>query len=350
MSMMPDENPDSTITIPANTQQDLARSLQALVKAKPECGRYAGSRTTMWERGFVITPAGGSHLSALVDRDLADAAGDRSGVLDRITVRYHVETHFEFGRRDFFLAKADFQITCGVYSGMPTKVQMAEMIMARGVFEDDIVDLSGTSDPEITKGAVARMIVARGSRKPPSASCASTRCPSTRNRSPRRSPEQPTERPRTRKARRPRSTGLYSWRSGRDQAATRSFSALAGEKATFLPAAIVIAAPVAGLRPSRSAVSLRVNLPKPAIATSSPAETAAPIASIEASKALRASAFVRPVEAATLSTRSFVFKSVLRVADRSMRWNNHRTIACYHKRKMPIPLGFSVFFTVIMHC
>lgn len=162
MSMMPDENPNSSITIPANTQQDLARSLQGLVQAKPEIGRYAGSRTTMWERNFVITPAGGSHLSRLIDRDLAAAVDDRSGVLDRITVRFHVETHFEFGRRDFFLAKADFQITCGVYSGIPTKAQIAEMINARGVFEDDIVELTGASHLHLTKGAVAQMIVERG--------------------------------------------------------------------------------------------------------------------------------------------------------------------------------------------
>jgi hypothetical protein len=79
--------------------------------------------------------------------------------LDRIDVRYSVSTHFEFGSRDFFVAKADFQITCGVCSGVPTRSNMAELVMERGVYDHDISDLTGT---HLSKEVVARMIMERG--------------------------------------------------------------------------------------------------------------------------------------------------------------------------------------------
>jgi len=82
-----------------------------------------------------------------------------AATLDRIDVRYSVSTHFEFGGRDFFVAKASFQITAGVYSGITSKAAMAKLIMNRGVHEDDIDDLSGT---DLSKAIVAAMIMEKG--------------------------------------------------------------------------------------------------------------------------------------------------------------------------------------------
>ena len=82
-----------------------------------------------------------------------------ANILDRIDVRYAVEAHFEFGRRDFFVAKASFQITCGVYDGPPTTAMMADLIQSRGVHDMDIVDLTGTDH---SKEIVAAMIQERG--------------------------------------------------------------------------------------------------------------------------------------------------------------------------------------------
>lgn len=56
-----------------------------------------------------------------------------------------------------------------------------------------------------------------------------------------------------------------------------SFSPFAAVNATFFEAAILIASPVAGLRPSRSGRSLTVNLPNPGIVTSSSFTAAAAI-------------------------------------------------------------------------
>ena len=47
-----------------------------------------------------------------------------------------------------------------------------------------------------------------------------------------------------------------------------SFNALAGAKVSFLAAATLIVAPVAGLRASRSGVSFTLNLPKPGMEVS----------------------------------------------------------------------------------
>jgi hypothetical protein len=53
------------------------------------------------------------------------------------------------------------------------------------------------------------------------------------------------------------------------QAFKTSFTALAGEKESFFDAAILIFAPLAGLRPSRSGEVLTLNFPNPAKETSS---------------------------------------------------------------------------------
>ena len=70
-------------------------------------------------------------------------------------------------------------------------------------------------------------------------------------------------------------------------------TALAGEKVSFFEAAILIVAPVEGLRPSRSAVALTLNLPKPFKEISSPLAAASAIAAKTPSTSLRASALVR---------------------------------------------------------
>ena len=49
-----------------------------------------------------------------------------------------------------------------------------------------------------------------------------------------------------------------------------SLIAFAGANESFLEAAILIVAPVEGLRPSRACVSLTLNLPKPGMLVSAP--------------------------------------------------------------------------------
>jgi hypothetical protein len=63
------------------------------------------------------------------------------------------------------------------------------------------------------------------------------------------------------------------------------FSAAAAENFATVLAAIWIVSPLAGLRPSRAARSLALNLPNPAIATSRPAASSLAIASNAASMA-----------------------------------------------------------------
>ncbi len=70
-----------------------------------------------------------------------------------------------------------------------------------------------------------------------------------------------------------------------------SFTAIAMVNVSFFDALIVMPSPVAGLRPSRSALSLTLNLPKPLSDSSSPLAAALPIASNTASTILRASVF-----------------------------------------------------------
>src|SRR3546814_2688503 len=86
-----------------------------------------------------------------------------------------------------------------------------------------------------------------------------------------------------------------------------SFTALAGAKVSFSDAAILMVSPVAGFRPSRAAVSLTLNLPKPLREISSPPAAAWAIAANTASTVLRASALLRPDSAASLSARSLLF-------------------------------------------
>jgi len=83
------------------------------------------------------------------------------------------------------------------------------------------------------------------------------------------------------------------------QALSCALRAAAAENFAARLAAIWIVSPVAGLRPSRAARSLTVNLPKPAIATSRPAASSPVIASNAASTALLACSPLSPLSAAT---------------------------------------------------
>src|SRR3546814_11215158 len=69
--------------------------------------------------------------------------------------------------------------------------------------------------------------------------------------------------------------------------------------------------PVAGFRPSRAAVSLTLNLPKPLREISSPPAAAWAIAANTASTVLRPSALLRPDSAASLSARSLLFMQTI---------------------------------------
>ena len=56
-----------------------------------------------------------------------------------------------------------------------------------------------------------------------------------------------------------------------------SLTAFAGVKESFFEAAILIVAPVEGLRPSRAGVSFTLNLPKPGMLVSAPERAASEI-------------------------------------------------------------------------
>lgn len=85
-----------------------------------------------------------------------------------------------------------------------------------------------------------------------------------------------------------------------------SLRALAGEKDSFFAAATVIVAPVDGLRPSRSGVSLTLNFPKPGIEVSVPDTAEAVMAAKTASTIAFPCAFVRLCSTAILSAISLV--------------------------------------------
>src|SRR5579863_9858960 len=89
------------------------------------------------------------------------------------------------------------------------------------------------------------------------------------------------------------------------------FSALAAENLAALLAAMLIVAPVAGLRPVRAARLETPNLPKPATDTSPPAASSAAIASNTASTAPRAWPTPIPALSATLPASSFFVMTLL---------------------------------------
>ena len=74
-----------------------------------------------------------------------------------------------------------------------------------------------------------------------------------------------------------------------------------------LRAAILIAAPVRGLRPVVAARFATAKVPKPTKRTSSPFFKAVVTEATKASTALAASDYVKPVEQATLEMSSFLF-------------------------------------------
>lgn len=87
---------------------------------------------------------------------------DKSNILDRIEVRYMVEASFDFTHEgESYHAKASFSVTCGVYSCVPDKKNLADMINSRGIDDLDIDDLTGTGDA-ITKEKAAEIIAESG--------------------------------------------------------------------------------------------------------------------------------------------------------------------------------------------
>ena len=72
------------------------------------------------------------------------------GALDEIEVRYVIEAMFEVHGRDgaHGCADATFHITCGVYSGVPDKQNMAELISDRTVCAEDFDNVVGDFDAE----------------------------------------------------------------------------------------------------------------------------------------------------------------------------------------------------------
>lgn len=72
MSMVPDERPESFLEIPANTQENLYKVLRALSISRPDLVAFTGCRSSLWERNFEITPAGGTYLAELIADDLME--------------------------------------------------------------------------------------------------------------------------------------------------------------------------------------------------------------------------------------------------------------------------------------
>jgi len=92
-----------------------------------------------------------------------------------------------------------------------------------------------------------------------------------------------------------------------DQPLSLPFTALATEKPSLREAAMVMAAPVAGLRPSRAGLLLTLNFPNPGIETSSPLAAASAMAAKTPSTIFLASALVTPWAMAICYARSLVF-------------------------------------------
>ena len=74
----------------------------------------------------------------------------KNGELDSIEVRYIVEATFEVHGPDGMhgCADASFSMTCGVYSGVPDKQNMADLITSRTVDADDIDNIVGDYDAD----------------------------------------------------------------------------------------------------------------------------------------------------------------------------------------------------------
>lgn len=68
-----------------------------------------------------------------------------SETLDRIDVRYAVEARFEIYQQDSepAVATAGLSITCGIYSGIPTREIMANLVNDRCIYADDLTVESG---------------------------------------------------------------------------------------------------------------------------------------------------------------------------------------------------------------
>ena len=79
------------------------------------------------------------------------------GALDEIDVRYVIEAMFEVHGRDgaHGCADATFHITCGVYSGVPDKQNMADLINDRTVCAEDFDNVVGDFDAEFISDLVS---------------------------------------------------------------------------------------------------------------------------------------------------------------------------------------------------
>ena len=80
---------------------------------------------------------------------------DKSYILDRIDIRFTVEASIDITHEgEDYHVKASFSVTCGVYSCVPDKKNLADLINSRGIDDLDIDDLTGTG-PAITKEKAA---------------------------------------------------------------------------------------------------------------------------------------------------------------------------------------------------
>lgn len=66
MSLIPDITKESKLIIPANTQKELTILLKEIFSQHPHLGKFIGSRTTLWENRFEITPEGAEYLVKLI--------------------------------------------------------------------------------------------------------------------------------------------------------------------------------------------------------------------------------------------------------------------------------------------
>tara|TARA_B100000929_G_scaffold48657_2_gene35119 strand:- start:2608 stop:2952 length:345 start_codon:yes stop_codon:yes gene_type:complete len=87
---------------------------------------------------------------------------DKSDILDRIDVRFMVAASIDIPHEgENYHAKTSFSVTCGVYSCVPDKKNLADLINSRGIYESDIDDLTGTGTA-LTKEKAAEIIAENG--------------------------------------------------------------------------------------------------------------------------------------------------------------------------------------------
>jgi len=87
---------------------------------------------------------------------------DKTAILDCIDIRFAVDASIDISYEgEKYHAKTSFSLTCGVYSRIPDKENIAALINDRGIYDYDIDDLTGTGTA-LTKEKAAELIMETG--------------------------------------------------------------------------------------------------------------------------------------------------------------------------------------------